>query len=542
MKEKKILILSLLVLFILGCSKKDMTTIGQEGEYIANFDFPTYKVSAPAKVILTNRSKNADRFLWEYSGGQTLNNKGEILDDTSSQKITPDTLFYALPGTYKVKLTTWQGDGNKKEVSKTIVIEKQQPQIIVPENIGVFTEVTFSAKVFQYPGGTVTYSWDLGEAGTSTLAEPKATFTTEGPHLVKLTINDGQETLSTEVTIDVKGELAKTLYFTDATTRRIYRYKLRTMSASSVEWIGVTTGYNAFGLSVRGNKLYLSETGHGTRFSSAPFTVADGVLKSFNLDGTGENIITKPVATTLDYRDDPWMHTVDKNGNIWWTTRNYGLRVVNASATEIAYPAYNANLNINATIAGEAVTTYFSSDVKEVGNEIWVSYAGTTGKGIYKYSNGGTYLSKFTTAIQSHAIRTFVVDSVNKHIYFAINRDDAGRTVGLYRSDIDGSNIVAVDIANDMKIAVGAYSNQGAAGEFIYITNIDIDVDESGNGYLYYGYRSNTDISGSGNPATISTTAPNSGIKRVKLKGGYVPEFLFKGYAPYGLAIDQVKR
>lgn len=540
MKEKKILILSLLVLFILGCSKKDMTTIGQEGEYIANFDFPTYKVSAPAKVVLTNRSKNADRFLWEYSGGQTLNSKGEILDDTSSQKMVPDTLFYALPGTYQVKLTTWQGDGNKKEVSKTIVIEKQQPEIIVPENIGVFTEVTFTAKVFQYPGGTVTYNWDLGEAGTSTLAEPKATFTTEGSHLVKLTINDGQETLSTEVTIDVKGELAKTLYFADATTRRIYRYKLRTMSASDVEWIGVTTGYNALGLSVKGNKVYLSETGLGTRFTSSVGFAADGLLKSFNLDGTGESIITRPVATTLDYRDDPWMHTVDKYGNIWWTCRNWGVRVLNASQPDATYPAIK--FNIDAAIAGEAVSTYFPSDIKEVGNELWVSYAGTTGKGIYKFGYDGLYKGKFTTAIQSHAIRTFVVDTVNNHIYFAINRDDAGRTVGLYRSDIDGSNIVAVDIANDMKIGVGAYSNQGSAGEYIYITNIDIDVDESGNGYLYYGYRSNTDISGSGNPATISTTAPNSGIKRVSLKGGYVPEFLFKGYAPYGLAIDQVKR
>ncbi len=539
MKETKYILLSLLVLFILGCSKKEISYIGQQGEYAANFDFPAYKVYAPAKVFLTNRSKNSDKYLWEYEGGKTLTRQGEILDQSTSEKMVPDTLFYELPGIYHVKLTTWQG-GLKNDVSKTIVIEKQPPQIIVPENIGIFNEVTFSAKVFQYPGGTVTYDWDLGEAGTSTSPEPKATFQTEGPHVIKLTINDGEETLSTEVTIDVKGELAKTIYFTDAVKRQVYKYKLRTISPSTVEEVGITTGYNAFGLSVRGNKVYLSETGYGTRFSNPPFTVADGYLKSFNLDGSGEMIITRPVATTLDYRDDPWMNTVDRTGNIWWTTRNYGVRFTNSNTPEGAYPT--TSYNITLAIAGEAVNTYFASDVKAMGNEIWVSYAGTTGKGIYKFDLNGVYQSKFTTDIQNHAIRTFVVDTINKHIYFAINRDDAGRTVGLYRSDINGANIVPVDVAADMKIGVGAYSNQGAAGEFVYITNIDIDVDEDGNGHLYYGYRANTDVSGSGNPATISATAPNSGIKRVSLKGGYTPEFLFKGYAPYGLAIDQVKR
>src|SRR5690606_7046866 len=146
----------------------------------------------------------------------------------------------------------------------------------------------------------------FGNGITSTLPKPKVTFTQEGPQVVKLTINDGQETLSTETTIFVQGELAKTIYFTDAYTRRIYKYKLTTQSQSEVEWIGVNTGFNPFGLTVKGNKLYLSEAGLGTRFSSGDAAKADGMLKSYNLDGTGENIITKPIATTLDYRDDPW--------------------------------------------------------------------------------------------------------------------------------------------------------------------------------------------------------------------------------------------
>ena len=539
MKRIKFLYLVIGLTIFLGCSKEEITSIGQQGDYIANFDFPTIEIFAPAKVGLTNRSKNADKFLWEFSGAKTITPEGDTTSYSESEKMVPDSAFYELPGEYNVKLTTWK-DGEQKEITKKIVIEKQQPVIVVPENIGVFLEVTFAARVFQFPGRPVSYEWDFGPAGTSSEANPRVTFTTEGPQLVKLTVNDGDEILSTEVLIMVQGELAKTIYFTDAFTRRIYKYKLTTQSESQVEWIGATTGYNAFGLSVKGNKLYLSETGFGTRYSAGDAAIADGALKSYNLDGSGENIITKPVATSLDYRDDPWMHTVDRFGNIWWTCRNWGVRVINASSSEAAYPAIK--FNINATIAGEGVTTYFASDIKEVGNEIWVSYAGTTGKGIYKYGYDGNYIGKFTTAIQSHAVRTFVVDQVNGHIYFATNRADAGRGLGVYRADLDGSNIIPVDTHWSMNIGSGGYSDQGAAGEYVYITNMDIDVDEDGKGYLYYGYRAISDIYGSGNPPTLGASAANSGVKRYNLDGSETASFLFKGYAPYGLAIDQVKR
>lgn len=531
-------------LFIVACSKNEITGIGQQGDYIANFDFPIYDIYAPGKVVITNRSKNADKFLWEYEGGKTIVGQ-DTLAISTSEKMSPDTIFYELPGQYNVKLTTWKGS-EQKTISKTITVEKQQPTIVVPENIGILLEVTFSARVFKFPGGSVTYSWDFGEAGTSTEATPKVTFMTEGVHLVKLTINDGEEELSTEVEVNVQGELAKTIYFTDAFTRRIYRYKLTTMTASQVEWIGATTGYNALGLSVKGNKLYLSETGFGTRFSSGDAAVADGVLKSYNLDGTSETIVSKPIprGTDVDYRMDPWMNTVDQYGNLWWTTRNYGAFVLNASGSELPYPTsyLQQKFTITAERAGEGVATYFASDIKEVGNEMWIGYAGTTGKGIYKFKHDGTYIGKFTTAIQSHAIRTFAVDQVNGHIYFATNRSDAGRPVGVYRANIDGSNIIAVDNGSSMQIGAGGYSNQGADGEYIYITNVDIDVDENGQGYLYYGYRANTDINGSGNPPTLGSSAANSGVKRYKLDGSESAEFLFKGYAPYGLAIDQIKR
>lgn len=545
MKGFKLLYLLIISIFLAGCAKNEILGIGQQGDYIANFDFPTVKVFAPGKVGITNRSKNANKFLWEFSGAKRISPQGDTINYEPSEKMVPDSAYYELPGEYTVKLTTWQ-DGQQKEISKKIVVEKQQPMIVVPENIGVYLEVTFAAKVFQYPGQAVTYNWDFGSGITSTEANPKVTFTQEGPRLVKLTINDGKETLTTEALINVQGELARTLYFTDAFTRSVYKIKLTTQTVSQVQNLNIATGYNPFGLSVNGNKVYLSSTGLGITFSSGVAGTADGILKSFNLDGTAETIISKPVpnAAIIDYRMDPWKNTIDKNGNIWWTTRNYGAYVLNASGSELPYPT-NENqfkIRVTATHAGESVGTYFASDIKEVGDEMWISYAGTTGKGIYKFKHDGTYIGKFTTAIQSHAIRSFVVDKINGHIYFATNRADAGRTEGIYRADMDGSNIVAIDNSSSMLIGTGGYSNQGAAGEYTYVMGLDLSVDENGQGYLYYGYRAQTDVSGNANPVALGSSAANSGIKRYKLGSNQPAEFLLKGFAPYGLSIDQVKR
>lgn len=527
----------LMGLVLLSCSKQEISGIGQQGDYLANFDFPKGVLTAPAKVVITNRSKNADKFHWQFPGGKVLDKKG-LHDISESDKMVPDTVYYELPGEYTVTLKTWQG-GKEAEMIKKIKLEKMLPKIIVPENIAVYEDVTFDAKAFSYPGQDLTYSWDFGEGGTSTDKSPTVQFVTEGDHLVTLTVNDGVEQLTSEVTVKVKGELAKTIYFADAFTKKIYRYKLTVNTAPQVEDLGISTGFNTFGVSVKGDKLYVSETGLGTSYvGSGAALIADGYLKSFNLDGSNEKLITKPVATTLDYRDDPWMHTVDQYGNIWWTCRNWGVRVVNASSNEAVYPAIK--LKIDATIAGEAILTYFYSDIKEVGNEMWVSMAGTTGKGIFKFNHAGDYIGKFTTDISKHAIRSFVVDKQHNYIYFATNREDAGRSTGIYRANIDGSNVIPIDNDASMKIEAANYSIQGAAGEYIYVTGLDIDVNADGEGYLYYGYRHNSTVAGN-NPPTFGTSAANSGIKRYNLKTGVV-DFLIKGYAPYGLALDQVKR
>lgn len=543
---KKIKLIYVLIgLVFLGCSKDDISTIGQQGAYVANFDFPLGELSAPAKVVLTNRSKNADKFHWEFVGGKTLTKAG-ISDVAESDKMVPDTILYQLPGDYTVKLTTWQGD-KKEEVSKTISLKKMQPRIVVPQNIAVFQDAVFDAVAFNYPGKDVTYSWDFGAAGTSTLKRPTVKFETEGSHVVKLTVNDGVESLSVEVAVEVKGELAKTIFFTDVITKKIYKYKLTTLSPAQVVDMGITTGVSPLGLSVAGTKLYYSEAGNGLRFTSTTgHYQGDGYLKSFNFDGSGEKLITKnPDQSTVGYNADPWMNMVDKDGNIWWTTRTNGIFVINSSASEAVYPAFK----IRGGYTGYATTSHFYSGIKEVNDEVWASLTGTAGLGIARYTKAGVFIELLPGAIKDHGIRQFVVDKVNGHIYFAINKS-ATLEPGIYRSDMTGNGIVP--IYNDptaMGFSTGTpvrgFSDQGftsnLTNETIYVTGMDIDVDEAGKGYLYFGYRNRADATGTNAPQTVGSGS-QSGIMRYKLDGSAPANFLFKGYAPYGLAIDQVKR
>jgi PKD repeat protein len=536
--KKFTLIFALIGLMFLGCSKEEITSIGQQGNYLANFDFPNGELTAPAKIILTNRSKNADKFHWEFAGGKTLNKSG-VSDVAESEKMVPDTILYELPGTYTVKLTSWQGD-KKEEVSKTIVLKKMTPKIVVPENIAVFQDAKFDVKAFVYPGKDVKYAWDFGDAGTSAVKSPTVQFKTEGAHVVKLKVSDGVDDLSVEVTVQVKGELAKTIYFTDVITKKIYKYKLTTLSPSVPVYVGIATGVSPLGLSVVGNKVYYSEAGLGLRFSSGDAALGDGYLKSFNLDGSGENLITKNLSGN-GYNSDPWMHMVDKDGNIWWTSRNNGVYVINSTTSEAAYPAFK--FRGGGTGFG---TTSFYSGIKEVNDEIWVSFTGTAGLGIQRFTKAGVFIEVMPGAIKNHGIRQFVIDPVNKYIYFAINKS-ATLAPGIYRSDMSGNNIVA--IYNDAAVmgftTTTAFSDQGYTGgltdETIFVTGMDIDVDETGKGYLYFGYRNRADSNGANAPQVVGSGS-KSGILRYKLDGTQPVDFLLKGYAPYGLAIDQVKR
>jgi PKD repeat protein len=68
--------------------------------------------------------------------------------------------------------------------------------------------VTFSSAGSNDPDGTpLSYSWDLGDGATSTVANPVHTYTANGSHPVTLTVSDGQKTGTASLTITVGNRL-----------------------------------------------------------------------------------------------------------------------------------------------------------------------------------------------------------------------------------------------------------------------------------------------------------------------------------------------
>ncbi|MFD2513560.1 PKD domain-containing protein [Pontibacter locisalis] len=526
MKLYRLFFLMILSLATVSCEKEDISTIAPDGEFVVNFDFPQQEIYAPAKVFLLNRTKNAEKYDWRFEGAKLIGANGAIIDTSAATGVVPDTIFYELPGSYSVTLTAERG-GQVETVTKQVEIKKMQPRIIAPEAILYQQEVQFSANVFKYPGKDVVYSWEFGNGETSTEATPTVAYQQPGVYTVTLTINDGQETLSTSVEVVVMGELVKTLYFTDAITGKLYKYRFTQVEESTPEQLPASVGLHPLSLNIFSNRIIISDAGANLAYS-AWGTPADGKIFAVDLDGKNPYTITQ---ATGQYGDDPFVSTVDENGTVYWLSRFSGLRSIASTSQDAIYPSVRFGVTA-ADIGASSTYGWTDGGLQIVNNTIWYSKHGT-GKGLYKYNMAGQFIEAIP-GLKELKIRSFVVDEENGKIYFAVSVTGGGYSKGLYVSNLDGSNIQLID-------AVTGFSDEGGATEHTFITDIEIDntPDDGSAGYIYYSFRSGTDLSASG---AVIGNGNDSGIKRYPLDGSGSPEFFLRGYVPYGLAIDHVKR
>ncbi len=539
MKRNSLIMIFSFILLLVGCKVDEITRIAPDGDFAVNFGLPEGIVYAPAKVVPVNRSKYSESYKWTFEGAKTINKEGQLLDVNTSTSLVPDTVFYRNPGTYKITLEASQG-GNTESITKELTIIKMTPQILHPEGLLAQRDLQFDVRAFEYEGQASTYQWDFGVPGkTSTEKNPIVKYEESGLYTVTLTVNDGEETFTVSKQITVLGELVKSLYFTDVITKKIYKYRMTVLEPAFVENLGISTGVHPLSMTIHNNRIFITETGYGLTYSTGDFAKSDGKVYSLDLNGNGEVIITSPPSTD-NYQADPWQHTIDKNGNIWWTTRNNAVRVLPITAQNAPYPSVKIQLTA-ADLGISSAANHFDGGVQVVGNELWLSKTGISGTGIYKFnSTTGAFIGSLSAELENYAIRSFIVDEVNGKIYFSVNKSTATMKAGVYRADINGTNVTPIDTeANNPAMAIGNFSNEGGSpNEHVYITSFALDTD---GGYLYYPYRANSDISGGANAPVLGSGA-NSGIKRYALDGSAPAEFIFKGYAPYAIALDHVRR
>src|SRR5699024_6454493 len=107
-----------------------------------------------------------------------------------------------------------------------------------------------------------------------------------------LELNDGDETLNVSISLEIKEELAPTLYFTDMNTKRIYKKRLfATDDLDDGEPIistGIVLQENSKPMTmfIEGDVVYYTNT-DSHMGAAATF----GEVVSFNVDGTNKKVV-----------------------------------------------------------------------------------------------------------------------------------------------------------------------------------------------------------------------------------------------------------
>lgn len=178
----------------------------------------------PPTAVITSPQSGA-----QFTVNQSIEFSGSAKDD-AGKEVTKDIVYewdfgdgtkgtgqtvshaYSTSGTYTVKLTV-KTTAQAKETSPRLESKQTaQIEITVTPALSVAIsasvtegpaplEVSFTAEV---QGTAASYNWDFGDGTTSTEANPRHTFTTEGTYTVKLVVtgSDGT-TASAEKTITV---------------------------------------------------------------------------------------------------------------------------------------------------------------------------------------------------------------------------------------------------------------------------------------------------------------------------------------------------
>jgi gliding motility-associated-like protein len=142
----------------------------------------------------TVSSGSITSYSWSFGDGRTSNAQHP-------------TYSYAAAGTYQVKLVVSTNNGCKDSITQSITINPQPTATNFAINAG---SQCLSGNSFLFTtnatvaGGTVSYAWNFGDGGTSSLQNPSYNYATAGTYQVKLiiTTNNGcKDSVAQSITV-----------------------------------------------------------------------------------------------------------------------------------------------------------------------------------------------------------------------------------------------------------------------------------------------------------------------------------------------------
>ncbi len=177
------------------------------GSELDGGDTPTASFTASPEQGIAPMDVSFDASGSSDPNGDALTYSWNFGNNQTSTAISPTTT-YNTPGVYTVSLTVSDGTNTSTAVTKTITVTDGSPIAVITSDVDSGTvplEVSFDASSSVDPtGGTLTYSWDLGNGVTATTSSVTTSYTAVGDYTVSLTVtNSSNETATVTKTITV---------------------------------------------------------------------------------------------------------------------------------------------------------------------------------------------------------------------------------------------------------------------------------------------------------------------------------------------------
>lgn len=184
----------LLLVFIVVSSCYQETAIAVEGDFTTSY--VNADESVPVIVKIDSKVTGADTYEWTFEGGSP----------SSSNLKNPGEVLYDKQGTYTIKLKATNVDGERKEISKTVVIKDgidiQFTHEIVKSNYSPVEVVLTNTTI----GEGFTFKWDFEGGIPATFTgktPPNVVFTSPGEHKITLNVSNGFESETQIQTVHV---------------------------------------------------------------------------------------------------------------------------------------------------------------------------------------------------------------------------------------------------------------------------------------------------------------------------------------------------
>ncbi|HNZ69219.1 MAG: PKD domain-containing protein [Bacteroidota bacterium] len=491
------------------------------------------------EIRFLNLSSTGSSWQWDFGDGTTSTEKDPVHK-------------YAEPGTYTVAL---KADGTT-EVKKKLMISDIVPVVKFTSSDPVViynqSQVQFSVMLenpeskpvvlnWQFPSGT--RGPDVDDLGKSKSEAPSVVFGSIGSQIVSLTVNIGGKDLD-PVMVNVRvnyNSPATTLYYAVKGGNIMAKKLIEGIdpAVNNAFDMGYRSGKHPLTLQFSGDWLYVFDAGTFFTYVAEPLyrTAGDGEIFVVSHDGSRRESVVENFGgdTFLDF----YYGFIDAEQQmIYWADRREGIfktpvntRNKKFSLAEFPYWIRNNWLgyygegigwgNINGTIMRY--------------NGLWWWAKNSTGSGIFRFADSdnlnrakvdGDPVPSAGAIHQSFGIRSFVIDDLNKKLYFSDSRYKM-----IMRSNLDGTGIKIIDRS--------PFDGEGGDSEALHVTGMAVD-----DKYLYWAYRGPQPPAGA-DPETYYAANPlhRSGIKRISLtEETPVVEYFISGVEAYGIAIDPTPR